>query len=116
MKQLALFENIQKNKLEKKKISEIIKEALQNSTALSQLNEQYQEIKKKITLAKKAIIEEYQAEADKIDDINAELENDKMVLTDVTLSMMMNGELINITDSKGIEWEPIFSVKYKKVK
>ena len=94
----------------------ILSDALNNSTQYRQVVEEI----KKIIAKKKKIVEdikmEYGSEAGKIDTIKADLENDRMLLTDAALNSFVAGKTVEVEDSYGNKYEPIFSVKFKKAK
>jgi len=110
------FDKTLKSKKELKDLLLIINDALSNSR-------QYQEVTaeiKTLNAKKREIVEaikmDHGSEAGKIDTIKADLNNDKMLLADSVLNYVVSGKAVEVEDKYGTKYEPIFSVKFKKLK
>ena len=115
MAQLQLiFDRQAKTKQEMKEIKAMAAEALENDqryqTALTELNE----AKTRLTAIKTALLESYNADLAKLDNLKADIENDRLLMTDQALSQFAKGEEIIVKDAKGLEYDAVFSVRFKK--
>jgi len=109
-----VFKRIQDKKREQRDLKTIYREALA-------LNGQYQEvleelealkIKKKKILA--AVQADFKEEFDKLEGLKLNIAGDNQLLSDLALNQLTKGELIKIVDENKIEYEPIFTVRFKK--
>ncbi len=85
-------------------------------------NQAYEDIKdqlKELRDLKKTIEHEAQAEMgadyDKLDELKQDIASDQEMLADIALTQYANGEEVVVTDRDESEYEPVFSVRFKKV-
>ena len=111
-----VFNKIEETKREQRSIKMAFKDALDNSP-------EYQDILdklKKLKQQKKEIEDGAKADLgqqwDKLDLLKLHLKEDKEMLTDLAISTLMKGETVKITDKNHTEYEPVFSVRFQKVK
>lgn len=109
-----VFDRIEETKQQQWKIKAMYKDSLDASR-------EYQDILdklKKLKLQKKEIEEQAQAELgqewEKLDLIKLHLREDKEMLADIALSTLMKGETVKVTDKNKAEYEPVFSVRFRK--
>jgi hypothetical protein len=109
-----IFDRIETTKHEQHQVKAMYKDSLDNSP-------EYQEILdklKKLKIQKKEIEDAAQAdlgkEWEKLDLLALHLREDKELLADVAISTLMKGETVKIVDKNKIEYEPVFSVRFKK--
>lgn len=110
-----VFKRIQEKKKEQSELKKMYREALS-------VNNQYQELlkeldnlklnKKKIEASVKA---EFKEEFDKLEGLKLNIAGDNQMLSDIALNQLTSGESIKIVDENKTEYEPIFTVKFKKV-
>ena len=110
------FDKTLKAKKELKDLQSIISDALNNSSQYRQVVDDI----KKLVAKKRQIVDsiktDFGSEAGKIDVIKADLLNDKMLLSDAALNFALSGKPIEVEDDYGTKYEPVFSVKFRKVK
>ncbi len=111
-----VFLRIQENKKKLKDLKQAYKDALAT-------NQQYQDLQEEIKIRrdKKKSIENtikqgFTAEFVQMDDIKIDIESDQELVSDMAVTRIMKGETVEITDQYENEYEPIVSVKFKKVK
>ena len=106
---------IQETKKQQKNITQIYKDTLESSQEYKEVAEKAKELsvrKKQLeTEAKMDLGGEY----DKLHALKKEIQLDKELLSDIAVSNLMKGETVKITDPENNEYEPIFSVKFKKI-
>jgi hypothetical protein len=110
-----VFDRVQETKKDKKAIEKMIKEALAQNKPYQDILEQMLDLnlKKKAILAQ--VMSDYQAETNKIDNLNADIKNDQMLMSDAAWTALMKGEAVEVKDGYGNKYEPVVTVKFKKI-
>ena len=105
---------IQDTKKQQKNIRQIYKDTLESSAEHKELTEKI----KTLTARKKQIEAEAKSdlgsEYEKLNALKKDIQLDQELLSDIAVSNLMKGETIKITDGENNEYEPIFSVRFKK--
>jgi len=109
-----VFNQIQEVKKQQKTIKTAFRDALNNSGEYKKLVDDLKVMKESKKVLEQSIKEEFKAELDKLDDLKIDLETQNMMLNDIALTKIMNGESIEVVDMYNNAYEPIFSVKFKK--
>ena len=106
-----VFEKIQEHKREQREISKSVRDALYASVEYRELNEKLQNLRiKKIQLERSVRGDVEQ----KIDLLKLHIKDGTQVMSDIALTTLMKGESIKLVDSENNEYEPVFSVRFKK--
>ena len=109
-----VFNRIQEAKQEQKKIRDMYKDALANSAEYQEVSEKLKEFKQKKKELEDKIKQDFHKEFEKLETLKADIENDQQVLSDLALSKVSQGEKIEVADQNNVQYEPVFSVKFKK--
>lgn len=110
-----VFLRIQETKKEQKEIKTMYKDALKNSNAYQDVIEEIKKLKDRKKQIEDNIKDEFRSEFDKLETLKNDIENDNMLLSDAALSQLMSGKPVEVMDTYENKYEPIFSVKFKKV-
>lgn len=110
-----IFDRTIATEKEMKEIKAMIRDALINSASYQEVQEEIKNLKQKAKQIKDAIMEDFNSEQNKLDVLKTDKENDKMLLSDAALSKLIKGEHVEVEDEKGNKYEPIFTVKFKKI-
>ena len=110
-----IFNRIQVNKKKQKDIRTAYKDALASSLEYQELTEKLKTMREKKKQIEQTTKEQFSSEFIKLDDLKIDIESDQEMLNDIALSKVMKGESIAITDEYDNEYEPLFSVKFKKM-
>jgi uncharacterized protein YehS (DUF1456 family) len=106
-----VFEKIQEQKKEQREINKSVRDALYGSVEYRELTEKLQNIRiKKIQLERSVRGDVEQ----KIDLLKLNIKDGMQVMSDIALTALMKGDSIKLTDSDDNEYEPIFSIRFKK--
>ena len=117
MQQLQLFfDRTLKTQQEMKELKLMLKDALANSQEHKIIIEDMKALRERRKKIENVIKEDFSGEVNKLDTLKLDLENDKLLMSDSALNQLVNGEQVIVKDKNGIEFEPIFSVKFKKIK
>ncbi len=110
-----IFNRIQVAKKKQKDIKSAYKDALATSLEYQELTEKMRTMRENKKRIEQATREQFSGEFIKLDDLKIDIESDQEILNDVALNKIMKGESIAIKDEYDNEYEPLFSVKFKKV-
>jgi seryl-tRNA synthetase len=109
-----IFDAISEKQIERRQYEENYKTALKNHDAYQLLLEQLEELKTKKSAYEMQIKSDLGNVIDKLEDAKTEIKGKKEMLSDVALNMLMSGETVGVKDNRGNEYEPVWSVKFKK--
>ncbi len=109
-----IFNRIAEAKKEQKEIKKMQKDAFGNSQKYQELLEEIKISREKKKSLENTIKEDFSAEIEKLETLKLDIDNDTMLLSDAALTKLMKGETVKVEDVAGGEYEPIFSVKFKK--
>ena len=110
-----IFDRIQKTKKEQKDLKSIYRDALINSQAMQQVQEDLVKLRDKRKKIEDGIKDDFRHEFDKLEVLKADIENDVVLLSDASLNEYIKGNSIEIKDEYENRYEPIFAVRFKKV-
>ena len=108
------FNRIQEIKKEQKKIKSAYRDALQSSPTYKQVTDELKEIREKKKKIEEGIKVDFSSEFTKLEDIKIDLESEYELLNDIALTQLMKGETVKVTDQYENNYEPVFSVRFKK--
>jgi hypothetical protein len=106
-----IFERIQEQKREQREINKTVREALDNSAEYHDIKEHIERLR----LKKLRIEDSVRGDLDqKMDLLKLNIKEGIQVMSDVALTTIMKGESVKLTDKDNNEYEPIFTVRFKK--
>jgi flagellar motility protein MotE (MotC chaperone) len=111
-----IFDRIQESKKEQKKIRDMYKQALDNSEEYQRTKKDLEKLKERKKTIENRIKDEYEKELQELENIKQSLADDNQLLSDVALNKISKGESVEVTDDKSTQYEPIFTVKFRKAK
>jgi len=110
-----IFNRIQISKKKQKDIRTAYKDALASSLEYQELTEKLKTMREKKKQIDQTTKEQFSSEFIKLDDLKIDIESDQEMLNDIALNKVMKGESIQIKDEYDNEYEPLFSVKFRKM-
>jgi hypothetical protein len=110
----AVFQRIQDKKKELKDLKQAYKDALSTSLEYKEIQDQVKALREKKKSIENTTKANFQAEFTKMDDLKIDIESDQEMLSDIVMTSIMNGTPVEIKDEYDNDYEPIFSVKFKK--
>ncbi len=108
-----IFNRIQEKRKETRSLKLLYKDAIEASGEYRELLDKLEQLKAR----KKQLEGEAWAEIgskDKFELMKLDMKQDKEMLSDLALSTLMRGETVKVTDPDNNEYEPLFSVRFKK--
>lgn len=109
-----VFKRIQERKKEQKAIKQIYSDALLSNSGYQELLKEIDELVIKKKKMEAAIQADFKSEFEKLENIKLNLVGDNQVLSDISLASLVAGETVKIIDDNKIEYDPQFTVKFKK--
>lgn len=109
-----VFIRIRTNRKEQKKLKDAYRDALSTSQSYQKIVEELKDLKVKKQQIEGDIKAQFSSEFTKLDDMKIDLESDMDMLSDIALSTLMKGETVKVKDEFEAEYDPFFSVKFKK--
>jgi len=111
-----VFARIQENKKKLKDLRSSYKDALSTSQQYADLKEEMTTKREKLKNIEGDIKAGFSSEFTQIDDLKIDVASDEELLTDIAMSKFMKGETVEITDEYDNDYEPKFTVKFKKAR
>ena len=109
-----IFNRVQETKKEIRGIRNTYKELLASTGGYQELVEKLNGYKLQKKNIEHSVEEQMSSEFDKLERFKSSLASDQVLLSDAALSQYLKGQSIKITDERNSEYEPVFSVKFKK--
>jgi predicted nuclease with TOPRIM domain len=109
-----VFNRIQQTKKEQKKIRDMYKDALANSSKYKETTEKLKELKEKKKEIENDIKADFSQEFDKMETLKADIKNDQELISDISITKVSKGEKISIQDENNVSYEPVFTVRFRK--
>lgn len=108
-----VFDGIQEKKRELRDIKKMYRDALESSGEYRELNEKMEQMKARKKQLEGVAWSEVGAK-DTYETSKLDIKQDREMLTDLAINSLMSGETVKLTDSENNEYEPKFSVSFKK--
>lgn len=109
-----VFKRIQERRKEQKVIKQVYGDALLSDGGYQELLKDIDELVTKKKKMEAAIQANFKEEFEKLENIKLNLVGDNQVLSDISLASLVAGETVKIIDDNMIEYNPQFTVKFKK--
>ena len=110
-----VFDDLQESKQELKELNSAYKDALNNSSEHEKLKEQIKDLRDE----KKSIEYTIQAQMgsgyERIEELKLHIKEMKEMLSDIALNQYTKGEVVVVQDRYDNEYEPLVSIRFKKV-
>lgn len=110
-----IFNRVKTKKHEKKQINESLRDALANSKPYQDMVEEFNRLKDKKKSLESEIKREFENDLAKIEQIKTDIQTDIQLMSDLALNSLMKGETVEVTDEFDVKYEPLFTVKFKKL-
>lgn len=110
-----IFDRIKKAQKKQKDINSAYKEALAGSTEFQETADKIKSLREKKKRIEAEIRSQFGSEIGELERMKADIKTDKELLSDAAITQLMKGETVEVKDEYDNEYEPVFSVKFKKV-
>jgi predicted nuclease with TOPRIM domain len=110
-----VYNRLQETKKKQKDVRSTLRDALSTSAEYQELLEKIKAMRTKKQQMEAAIKSDFSGEMDKMEEYALDMKSDNMLLSDAAMTKLMKGETVELTDEYNNKFEPIFSVRFKKV-
>lgn len=111
-----VFKRLQDKKKEQRDLKVLYREALATNGEYVQIREELEALKLKKKKIELTVQSDFKEEFDKLEGLKLNIAGDNQLISDLAISQLANGEPIKIIDENQIEYEPIFTVRFTKIK
>lgn len=108
-----VFNNIQEKRKEQKELKRIYRDVLEASGEYRELIDKLEQLRSRKKQLEAQAWEEAGSK-NKYETSKLDIKQDREMLSDLAITTLMNGETIKIVDQDNNEYEPKFSVSFKK--
>ncbi len=109
-----VFKRIQDKKRQQRDLKTIYRDALSVSGEYQDALEELEALKIKKKKIEMGIQADFKEEFDKLEGLKLNIAGDIILLSDLALAQLTSGETVKIIDENKVEYEPVFSVRFKK--
>ena len=109
-----VFNRIKESQKKQKDINSIYKDALEGSQSYQETNDKLKALREKKKSIEGSIRADFGSEFTKLEGIKIDLKTDRELMSDIAMSQLMKGQTVEVRDEYENDYEPIFSVKFKK--
>ncbi|MFA5886573.1 MAG: hypothetical protein WC863_02195 [Patescibacteria group bacterium] len=111
----AVFKRIQDYKKEQRELKAMYRDALSVQGEYQKIKEEQEALKLKKKKIEATVQADFKSEFDKLEGLKLNIAGDNQLLSDLAVNQLVNGEALKIVDENQVAYEPIFSVRFKKV-
>ncbi len=109
-----IWNSINEKKREHKQYKNMYRDALDSSREYKEILDKLKQLKERKKQIENDTKNELGKDWDKVDLLALHIREEKETLTDIAISTLMKGETVKVQDQDKNEYEPIFSVKFKR--
>ncbi len=109
-----VFNRIQVRKKEQSELKKMYRDALSINGGYQELIEELESLKLKKKKIEVGVQSDFKEEFDKIEGLKLNIAGDSQILSDLALTQLTSGQEVKIIDENKVEYEPIFTVRFKK--
>lgn len=110
----VVFNRIQERKKEQRALRAMYRDALSVNGQYQEILQELEDLKFKKKNIEASVQAGFKEEFDKLEGLKLHLAADKQLLSDIALTQFSKGELGRLVDENQVEYDPIFTVKFKK--
>ncbi len=111
-----VFLRLQEQQKKQRDLKKMYREALAVNGNYHQAVEELDALKIKKKQIEASVKVDLKEEFDKLEGLKLNIAGDKQMLSDIALTQLTKGELVKVTDEHQVEYEPLFSVRFQKIK
>lgn len=110
-----IFKRIKERKKEQSELKKIYRDSLSVNGNYQEVLEELEALKLKKKQIEASVQADFKEEFDKLEGLKLNIAGDNQMISDLALSKLAKGEAVKIIDEYQTEYEPIFTVRFKKM-
>lgn len=111
-----IFARVEKAKARQKEIKTIYRDALTSTPEYEEINDKLKALRERKKQIENTIKENFGSEITELEDLKVDIDSDMEMMSDLALTQLVKGEAISLKDEHDTEYEPVFAVKFRKMK
>lgn len=111
-----VFMRLQEQQKTQRELKKMYREALAVNGNYHEAVQELDALKIKKKQIEAAVQADLKAEFDKLEGLKLNIAGDKQMLSDIALTQLTKGELVKVVDENQVEYEPLFTVRFQKMK
>ncbi len=111
----AVFDDLQESQQELKELNSAYRDALSNSAEHESLKEKIKDYRDQKRSIEYTIQAQMGADYERIEELKLHIKEIKEMLSDIALNQYTKGEIVSVQDRYDNEYEPLVSIRFKKV-
>lgn len=110
----SIFNRMQTTKKKQKDIRTLYKDALANHPQYAQTVDELAILREKKKQIEAAVKVDLASELDQLEALATDLKSDQVLLSDIAMTMLMKGERLEVQDEYHVNYDPVFTVRFKR--
>jgi hypothetical protein len=111
-----VFKRLQEQQKNQRELKKMYREALAVNGNYHQVVEELDVLKIKKKQIEAGVKADLKEEFDKLEGLKLNIAGDKQMLSDIALTQLTKGEEIKVMDDNQVEYEPLFTVRFQKIR
>jgi len=111
-----VFKRLQEQQKVQRELKKMYREALAVNANYHEAVEELEALKIKKKQIEAAVKADLKEEFDKLEGLKLNIAGDKQMLSDIALTQLTKGEPVKVVDENQVEYEPLFTVRFQKIK
>lgn len=112
----TIFARLEEYKARRKELKNRYRDALSVNMQYKEAIDELEVLRANKKKIEASVQSELKEEFDQLEGLKLNIAGDSQLLSDLAVNQLAKGELIKIIDDHQVEYEPLFSVKFRKVK
>ncbi len=111
-----VFKRLQEQQRTQRDLKKMYRDALAVNGNYHEVLEELEALKTKKKQIETGVKADLKEEFDKLEGLKLNIAGDKQMLSDIALTQLTKGEEVKVIDENQVEYEPLFTVRFQKVK
>lgn len=111
-----VFKRLQEQQKVQRDLKKMYRDALAVNANYHEAVEELEALKIKKKQIEASVQADLKAEFDQLEGLKLSIAGDKEMLSDIALTQLTKGEPIKLVDENQVEYEPLFSVRFQKMR
>ena len=111
-----VFTRLQVNQKDQRELKKMYREALSINANYQELLQELDVLKIKKKQLEAGVQADFREEFDKLEGLKLNIAGDKQMLSDIALTQFTKGEEVKVVDEHQVEYEPVFTVRFQKMR
>ena len=111
-----VFMRLQEQQKTRRELKKMYRDALSVNGNYQEVVQELDALKIKKKQIEAAVQADLKAEFDKLEGLKLNIAGDKQMLSDIALTQLTKGEPVKVVDENQVEYEPLFTVRFQKMK